>query len=134
LIIKFHPWDNNFSRIKGEVAMGSSITDIESGITKIETLIKSLRDDRDKARAEAAELKRLLEERELELLQMDEDRQEERRGFEERISETRKTSESLETRLAELAERIKNLMSLVTEYAPADLETETFPASPDDRT
>jgi uncharacterized protein involved in exopolysaccharide biosynthesis len=113
--------------------MGSSIIDIESGIAKIETLIKSLREDRDKARAEAAEAKRLLEERELELLQMDEERQDERRGFDEALSEARQASENLETRLAELAARIKNLMPLVAEYDHADSNAETVRIPPDDR-
>jgi uncharacterized protein involved in exopolysaccharide biosynthesis len=114
--------------------MSSSITDIESGITKIETLIKSLREDRDKARAEAADAKRLLEERELELLQLDEERQEERRGFDDMLSEARQASENLEAKLAELAARIKNLMPLVAEYDHADSNAETVRTPPGDRT
>jgi chromosome segregation ATPase len=112
--------------------MSSSITDIESGITKLEALIKSLREDRDKARAEAAEAKSALEERELELLQADEERREERRGFEDTLSETRQESEKLEAKLAELAARIKNLMPLIAEYGDSNAETVRTP--PDDRT
>ena len=114
--------------------MSSSIIDIESGITKLEALIKSLREDRDKARAEAAEAKRLLDERELELLQVDEERQEERRGFDDMLSEARQASENLEARLAELAARIKNLVPLVAEYDHTDSDAETVLIPPGDRT
>ncbi|MDR1508764.1 MAG: hypothetical protein LBS53_03930 [Synergistaceae bacterium] len=100
--------------------MSSLITDIESGITKIEELIKSLREDSDKARAEAEDAKRALEERELELLQIDEERQEERRAFDDMLSEARQAGENMEARLAELAVRIKNLIPLVAEYDDTD--------------
>jgi predicted nucleic acid-binding Zn-ribbon protein len=114
--------------------MSSSIADIESGITKIEALIKSLREDRDRARAEAAETKRQLEERELELLQMDEDRREERLAFDDTLAEARKESENLEVKLTELAARIKNLMPLVAEYDRADPNADAILTAPGDRT
>jgi predicted nucleic acid-binding Zn-ribbon protein len=114
--------------------MGSSITDIESGITKIEALIKALREDRDKARAEAADAKRLLDERELELLQMDEERQEERRVSDDRLSEAKQASENLEAKLTELAARIKNLMPLVAEYDDTDSNADVVRIPPYDRT
>jgi septal ring factor EnvC (AmiA/AmiB activator) len=112
--------------------MSSSITDIESGITKIEALMKSLREDRDKSQSEVSEIKRLLEERELDLLQAEEEREKERRGFEEELSEERKARENLEEKLSELAARINSLMPLVAEYARANSEAARI--SSDDRT
>jgi chromosome segregation ATPase len=115
--------------------MSSSIIDIENGITKIEALIKLLREDRDKAREEEEAAKRAIEEREIELLQMDEDRQEERRGYEEKLSEARQANEELEARLTELAARIKNnIVPLVAEYDHADSPAETDQATHDERT
>ncbi|MDR3281049.1 MAG: hypothetical protein LBT23_11095 [Synergistaceae bacterium] len=96
--------------------MLESILDIESGIEKIEVLVRTLREDRDKARAEAAELRKALDEREIELLQLDEERERERRGYEDKMAETSRAMEDLESRIHYVADKVRNIMPLVNEY------------------
>ena len=43
--------------------MTDPLIDIEKGVEKIESLVKNLREDRDKARAEASALKSALDDR-----------------------------------------------------------------------
>jgi len=100
--------------------MSDSIMDIESGIDKIEAMIKSLRDERDKAVSDAAAAKRALDDREMELLQSDEELQQTKRRCEEKLAEEKKAREDIEARLAEVASKVKNLLPLVTEYSPED--------------
>ncbi|MDR1650933.1 MAG: hypothetical protein LBR87_04035 [Synergistaceae bacterium] len=100
--------------------MIDSIVDIESGIDRIEAIVKSLREERDRARSEAEALRKSLDERELELLQIDEELQQTKRGFDEKIAEEGRARGELESRLTELAARIKNLLPLVDEYQPSD--------------
>jgi predicted AAA+ superfamily ATPase len=97
--------------------MSDSIADIERGLLKIEALIKGLRDDRDMARAETAELKRALDDRELEFMALDEERQNMKNDYEKQIAESSRAREELELRLAELASKIVDLMPLVEEYS-----------------
>ena len=97
--------------------MSDSILDIESGLDKIETLVKTLHEERDAARAEAAALKRALDERETEYLQIDEELQEVRRTSEEQLEAARREREDLENRLAEVALKFKNILPLVMEYS-----------------
>jgi chromosome segregation ATPase len=104
--------------------MSDSIMDIESGLDKIEALIRALRDERDKARDEAADLKRALDDREMELLQSDEELQQTKRKCEEQLAEARDAREEMERRLSEVAAKMKNMMPLVAEYsAPAEDRT-----------
>jgi predicted AAA+ superfamily ATPase len=97
--------------------MSDSIADIERGLLKIEALIKGLRDDRDMARTEAAELKRALDDRELEFMALDEERQNMKNDYEKQIAESSRAREELELKLEELASKIVDLMPLVEEYS-----------------
>ena len=96
--------------------MSDSILDIESGIDKIEALVKALREERDKAKAEAEMMRRTLDDREMEFLQIDEELQEMRRNGDGRLAEERRVREELENRLAEVAAKVKNLLPIV-EYS-----------------
>ncbi|MDR3164013.1 MAG: hypothetical protein LBU13_00375 [Synergistaceae bacterium] len=100
--------------------MSDSIANIERGLMKIETLIRGLYDDRDKARAEAVELKRALDDRELELLTLDEAKQNMENDCERRIEESSRAREELESKLEELASKIMALVPLAEEYSSED--------------
>jgi chromosome segregation ATPase len=105
--------------------MSDPILDIEDSVGKIEALIKNLRDERDKAVKEAAGLRSALDDRELELLQCDEELQKTRRDCENRLDEARRDREDMENRLADVAARVKNILPIVSDYAdsPADDRT-----------
>ena len=103
--------------------MSDSMLDIESGLDKIEALVKTLREERDAAKAEAEANKRALDERETEYLQIDEELQEVRRASEERLETARREREDLENRLVEVALKLKNLMPLVMKYSDEADET-----------
>ena len=109
--------------------MSDSILDIESGIDKIEALVKTLREERDTAKAELEPIKRALDDREMEFLQIDEELQELKRNGDERLAEERKAREDLENRLAEVAVKVKNLLPIVMEYSG---EAQSAPDSPRD--
>ena len=97
--------------------MSDSILDIESSLDKIEALVKALREERDTAKADAESMKRALDDREMELLQIDEELQEVKRKSEEELAAERGEREDLENRLAEVAMKLKNLMPLVMQYS-----------------
>jgi len=111
--------------------MSDSILDIESGMDKIEALVKTLREERDTARAEAQSMKRSLDDREMEYLQIDEELREFKRASEEQLAAERKEREDLENRLAEVALKFKNIMPLVMKYS--DEEQDEY-VSPHDET
>ena len=96
---------------------------------KIETLVKALRDERDAARAEMESMRRALDERETEFLQVDDELQKIRRESEDKLAAERKEREDLEFRLAEVASKLKNLMPLVMKYSD---EAQSAPESPYD--
>jgi chromosome segregation ATPase len=96
--------------------MSDPILDIESGIDKIEAIIRTLRDDRDNAREEVASLKRVLDDRELELLQKEEELEQKTSRYENQIAEAKKAEEDMEMRLADVAAKVKNLLPLVADY------------------
>ena len=97
--------------------MSDSIANIENGLLKIETLIRGLSEDRDKARAETAEMKRALEDRELELMALDETQQNMKDDYERQIAESSRAREELELKLEELASKIMALMPIAEEYS-----------------
>ena len=97
--------------------MSDSILDIESGLDKIEALVKALREERDTAIAEAEAMKRALDDRETEYLQIDEELQEIKRTSEEQLEAARREREDLENRLAEVALKFKNILPLVMKYS-----------------
>ena len=108
--------------------MSDSILDIESGIDKIEALVKALREERDVAKAEAEAARRALDDREMEFLQVDEDLQELKRKGDEQLAEERKVREDLENRLAEVAVKVKNLLPIVMEYSGETQDAHQLPS------
>lgn len=99
--------------------MITRMAEIEQVAEKLEAMIKSLIKDRDDAWAEVARLKQMLDDRELELLQTDEELQ---KVQGERDSVMR-DKEDTERRLDDVAFRIKELLPLLTE----DEEMEAAP-------
>jgi sugar phosphate isomerase/epimerase len=97
--------------------MSDSIADIENGLLKIEALIKGLFEDRDRDRAEIKDLKRALDDRELELLALDEAQQNMKNDYERQIAESSRAREELELKLEELASKVMALMPLAEEYS-----------------
>ena len=102
--------------------MITRIAEIEQIAEKLETMIKSLIKERDDALAEVDRLKRTLDDRELELLQTDEELQ---KVTNERDSVMR-DKEDTERRLDDVAFRIKELLPLLDE------EGEELEAAPDE--
>ena len=110
--------------------MSNTIMDIEGSIDRIEALIKDLRGERDGARQEAAALKLALDERELELLQSDDELQQTKRLCQEQIellAEERRVKEETESRLSEIASRVKSLLPLVTDGPNGDARNSERP-------
>jgi ribosome-binding protein aMBF1 (putative translation factor) len=97
--------------------MSDAIVDIENGLLKIEALIKGLSEDRDKARTETEALKRTLDDREMELLTLDDAQQNMKNDYEKQIAESSRAREELELKLEDLASKIMALMPLVEEYS-----------------
>ena len=109
--------------------MSDSILDIESCMDKIEAMVKTLRGERDAAIAEAESMRRALDERETEFLQIDDELQKIKREGEDKLAAERKERENLENRLAEVASKLKNLMPLVMNHSD---EAQSAPESPFD--
>jgi chromosome segregation ATPase len=116
---------------QGGNVVDDSILDIESGIDKIEALIKTIRNERDKAKAEADSLKKTLDDHELELLQFDEELQKEKQKYAEKLAEEKKAREEIESRLAEVASKVKNLLPLVSEFGAEDSSHPSVKSSED---
>ncbi len=93
--------------------MIAKLAEFENIIEKLETLIKNLKDERDKALDELEQTKKLVDQRELELLQLDEEIQREAKSFEERLKAATEERVDAEKKLDELADRIRNLLHLL---------------------
>ena len=107
--------------------MSDTIMDIESCMDKIEALVKTLREERDAARAEIESMRRALDERETEFLQVDDELQKIRREGEEQLAAERREREDLENRLTAVASKLKNMLPLVAQYYD---EAQSAPESP----
>ena len=95
--------------------MIAKLTDFENIIEKLESLIKNLKDDRDRAWDEVERIKKIVDQRELELLQLDEEIQRETKNFEERIKAFVDERADAEKKLDELGIRIRDLLPLLPE-------------------
>ena len=93
--------------------MIAKLAEFENIIVKLESLIKNLKADRDQALDEVERLKKLVDQRELELLQLDEEIQSEAKNFEERLKAAADEREDAEKKLDELAIRIRSLLPLL---------------------
>ncbi|MDR1019865.1 MAG: hypothetical protein LBL73_03820 [Synergistaceae bacterium] len=97
--------------------MIAKITEIDGIIDKLETVIMKLREERDRAVDELAAVKKALDERELELLQMDEETQRAIAGFEDELRVIKQERSEAEQRLESVAVRVRELVSFLPDSA-----------------
>ncbi len=95
--------------------MMGRLAEIETAADRLESLVKSLVEDRARAWAEAERLKKALDEREMEFLQMDEEFQRAAKRFEEECATMRDERADAERRLDEVSSRIRTLLPLLPE-------------------
>jgi predicted nucleic acid-binding Zn-ribbon protein len=93
--------------------MIAKITEIDGIIDRLENMMTALREERDRAISELASLKTELDERELELLQMDEEMRREAARFEDERNMIQQERSEAEARLDKLASRIRELISFL---------------------
>lgn len=91
------------------------INEIESSAERLESLVRSLVDDRARAWAEVDRLKKSLDDRELELLQLDEHLQNETKRFEEERDSLTTSLAEAETCLEQVALRMRTILPLLPE-------------------
>ncbi|MDR3331332.1 MAG: hypothetical protein LBT08_01775 [Synergistaceae bacterium] len=95
--------------------MFAKISELEEIVGKLETLVKSLAKERDQATEEASRMKKALDEREFELLQLDEELQRETKRFQEERASMELEQEETGRKLDDLASRIRALLPLLPE-------------------
>ena len=95
--------------------MIKKIEEIESSLAKLEGIIKTLRSERNSAKETAENLKKQLDERELELLQLDEEIQTTTKRYEDELVTLREDRRTLEKKLDSFAGRIRELIPLLPE-------------------
>jgi chromosome segregation ATPase len=95
--------------------MMGKIAEIEAAADKLESMVKSLVEDRERAWAEVASLKKALDEREMEFLQMDEEFRRAAKDFEEERAAMREERADAERRLDEVSLRVRALLPLLPE-------------------
>jgi chromosome segregation ATPase len=93
--------------------MIAKITEIDSIIDRLENAITTLREERDRAVRELTGVKTALDERELELLQMDEEMQREIARFDDERKMIQQERAEANARLEKLASRIRELVSFL---------------------
>lgn len=109
--------------------MIGKINEIESAAERLETSVRFLVEDRARAWAEVDRLKKTLDERELELLQLDEQLSRETKRFEEERDALVMAREDAEKCLEQVAARVQSLLPLLPEIET--IETEDAPAEPE---
>ena len=95
--------------------MIAKITEIDGIIERLGSAMTALREERDLAVRELASVKTALDEREIELLQMDEEMQREIARFEDERKMLQQERGEAEERLEKLASRVRELVSLLPE-------------------
>jgi predicted nucleic acid-binding Zn-ribbon protein len=95
--------------------MFGKIAEIDGIVDRLESLIKTLSEERDNAVDELARVKKTLDDRETELLQMDDEIQRETKRFEEERRTMMQEQADAEQRLEKLAYRIRELLPLLPE-------------------
>lgn len=95
--------------------MIKKIEEIESALAKLEEMAKSLRVERDSAREAGKALKKQLDEREFELLQLDEEIQNMTKRHEEEIKALQDEQRKLEEKLGSFANRIREMIPMLSE-------------------
>ena len=97
----------------GGMLVLDKMAEIEGYADKIEDLIKTLLQERDEARTEVIRLKKLLDDRELELLQLDEEFSREKARYDQENTSMRERLEEAGGRLNNLATRLREIMPLL---------------------
>jgi predicted nucleic acid-binding Zn-ribbon protein len=90
--------------------MIEKIAEIDGIVDKLELLIKTLREERDSAVNEFSRLKKDLDDREMELLQMDEEMQKQAKRFEEEKEIMAREQTEAQKKLDSMADRIRQLL------------------------
>ena len=93
--------------------MIAKITEIDGIIDKLETVIMKLREERDLAVSELSTTKKALDERELELLQMDEETRREIARYEDELRVIRQERAEAKDRLDGVTLRVRELVSFL---------------------
>lgn len=99
------------------IAMTGRVAEIVESAERLERSLTALIADRERAWAEVARLKKALDERELEFLQMDEEYQRAVKKFGEERSAMDAEKAEIERRLDEVAAKVKALLPLLPEIA-----------------
>ena len=95
--------------------MIKKLEEIDIALAKLEELTRTLRSERDCARDAADNLKKQLDDRELELLQLDDEIQSMTKRHEEELSAMRDEQRKSEERLDSLAGRIREMIPMLSE-------------------
>lgn len=103
--------------------MINKITDIETAMDRLEAMVRELQADRTRAWEEVSRLKKALDDREMELLQMDEEMQQNAKRFEEERDAMRGEQTETEQKLEQVALRIRNLLPLLPDHDADDIDT-----------
>lgn len=97
--------------------MTGRVAEIEESAARLERSISALVADRERAWAEVARLKKALDERELEFLQMDEEYQRAVKKFDEERAAMDAEKADVERRLDEVASKVKALLPLLPDIS-----------------
>lgn len=89
------------------------LEEIEKSLAKLGDAVKTMRLERDSARNAASSLRKQLDERELELLQLDEEIQNATKKYEEELATLREDRKTMEKKLDSFGGRIRELISLL---------------------
>lgn len=99
--------------------MTGRVAEIEESAARLERSISALVADRERAWAEVARLKKALDERELEFLQMDEEYQRAVKKFDDERAAMDAEKADVERRLDEVASKVKALLPLLPDISAA---------------
>lgn len=94
--------------------MIKKIEEIGSALANLEGMVKTLKTERDSAKDAGESLKKQLDERELELLQLDEEIQNMTKRHEEEIKALKEEQQKLEEKLDSFAKRIREMIPMLS--------------------
>jgi chromosome segregation ATPase len=97
------------------MVMIEKIAEVNGIVGKLEELVRELVSERNAAANEVARLRKNLDDREMDLLQLDEQLRSETMKFEEELAKLKQEREDIERKFDELAERIRSILPLLPE-------------------
>lgn len=100
--------------------MNGRVEEIQEAAGRLERMLRALVEDRDRAWAEVARLKKSLDDREMEFLQMDEEYRNAVKKFDEEKSAMASDRQETERQLEEISTRIKALLPLLPDSLSDD--------------